>query len=259
MRHVQRVRSHVQLSEPTEDGLRAAHGTGSHVAPLFDPDDDRAQPLRKRALTRVIRSITILGWIRQYSRVDLFGDLRSGLTVSVILVPQAIAYALLVEVQPVYGLYSAFVPLFAYAIFTTARHVSIGPFALLSLVVASVAKGLVPTDHTDAVRARGSTHAISQLRIHARYIVWSQSDPRSRNRPPFILMRTPSHTAHARMQEYLSCVLTLSVLSGIVQIVMGCVGLGVIASLLADPCIAGFTTAVALIIMASQVRLAGTG
>jgi MFS superfamily sulfate permease-like transporter len=61
------------------------------------------------------------------------------------------------------------------------------------------------------------------------------------------------------MQEYLSCVLTLSVLSGIVQIVMGCVGLGVIASLLADPCIAGFTTAVALIIMASQVRLAGTG
>jgi MFS superfamily sulfate permease-like transporter len=243
MQHVQRVRSHVQLSEPTEDGLRAAHGTGSHVAPLFDPDDDRAQPLRKRALTRVIRSITILGWIRQYSRVDLFGDLRSGLTVSVILVPQAIAYALLVEVQPVYGLYSAFVPLFAYAIFTTARHVSIGPFALLSLVVASVAKGLVPTDHTDAVRARGSTHAISQLR----------------NRPPFILMRTPSHTAHARMQEYLSCVLTLSVLSGIVQIVMGCVGLGVVASLLADPCIAGFTTAVALIIMASQVRLAGTG
>ncbi|KAJ1622257.1 sulfate transporter N-terminal domain with GLY motif-domain-containing protein [Pavlovales sp. CCMP2436] len=193
-----------QVAEQTEGRLRLAHGGGENVSPLFDPESEADKPLYVRVLKGALRKFRILLWIRTYSRVDLAADVRAGLTVSVVLIPQAIAYALLVEVDPVIGLYASFIPLIVFTLFTTSNHVSVGPFALISLVVASVANGIASPDRTDA--------------------------------------------------EYLQIVLTLSVLSGLLQLAMGLLGLGIIASFLADPCVAGFTTAVALIIMSSQLK-----
>jgi hypothetical protein len=140
---------HRAVPEHTEGGLRATHGAGDHVAPLFDPEDNRSAPVAQRALKLALSKLTFLRWIRTYSRLDLFADVRAGLTVSVVLIPQAIAYALLVEVDPIIGLYSSFIPLIVFALVSTSRHMSIGPFALISLVVASVAKGLVPETRTN--------------------------------------------------------------------------------------------------------------
>ncbi len=59
----------------------------------------------------------------------------AGLTVSVMLVPQGMAYAMLAGMPPIYGLYGGLIPLFLYAIFGTSRQMSIGPVAISALLV----------------------------------------------------------------------------------------------------------------------------
>lgn len=83
-----------------------------------------------------IRSyIPILGWLPKYKRSYLRGDLLAGLTVGVMLVPQGMAYGLLAGLPPIYGLYASIIPLFLYAFFGTSRQLSVGPVALVSLLI----------------------------------------------------------------------------------------------------------------------------
>jgi SulP family sulfate permease len=67
---------------------------------------------------------------------DLRGDAVAGLTVAVMLVPQAMAYALLAGLPPQVGLYAALVAPLAYAALGTSRALAVGPAAVVSLVVA---------------------------------------------------------------------------------------------------------------------------
>ncbi|XP_008788063.1 sulfate transporter 4.1, chloroplastic-like isoform X2 [Phoenix dactylifera] len=83
-------------------------------------------------------------WIRTYRwREYLKVDLMSGLTVGVMLVPQAMSYAKLAGLHPIYGLYSGFVPIFIYAIFGSSRQLAVGPVALVSLLVSNVLSHIV--------------------------------------------------------------------------------------------------------------------
>ncbi len=61
----------------------------------------------------------------------------AGVTVGVILIPQAIAYALLMGTPPIYGLYACLIPLLLYAVFGTSRQLSIGPVAVTAILVMS--------------------------------------------------------------------------------------------------------------------------
>eukprot|EP01040_Poterioochromonas_malhamensis_P003310 gene3310-3532_t len=79
--------------------------------------------------------LPITEWLPKYTKELLFKDLIAGLTVFVFLVPQGMAYALLAGMPPVYGLYSATVPLYIYAIFGTSQQLSIGPMAITSLLL----------------------------------------------------------------------------------------------------------------------------
>lgn len=83
-------------------------------------------------------------WIRTYRWRDYLQiDLAAGLTVGVMLVPQAMSYARLAGLEPIYGLYSSFVPIFVYAIFGSSRQLAIGPVALVSLLVSNVLSQIV--------------------------------------------------------------------------------------------------------------------
>ncbi|XP_057436358.1 probable sulfate transporter 4.2 isoform X2 [Lotus japonicus] len=78
-------------------------------------------------------------WIRTYKWRDyLQTDVMAGVTVGVMLVPQSMSYAKLAGLQPIYGLYSAFVPIFVYAVFGSSRQLAVGPVALVSLLVSNV-------------------------------------------------------------------------------------------------------------------------
>lgn len=78
-------------------------------------------------------------WLRQYQpQEDLAGDVVSGLVIGIILVPQAIAYSLLAGLQPIYSLYTSFFANLIYFLMGTSRHVSVGIFSLLCLMVGQV-------------------------------------------------------------------------------------------------------------------------
>ncbi|MEM8526415.1 MAG: solute carrier family 26 protein [Bacteroidota bacterium] len=82
---------------------------------------------------------------RSYDKVDFKDDFIAGLTVAVMLVPQGMAYALLAGLPPIYGLYAGIIPTLIYAIFGTSRQLSVGPVALVSiLVLAGISKFAEP-------------------------------------------------------------------------------------------------------------------
>ncbi|NNC82356.1 MAG: sulfate permease [Flavobacteriales bacterium] len=70
-----------------------------------------------------------------YVRQDLLSDLMAGLTVAIMLIPQGMAYALLAGLPPIYGLYAGLVPMIIYPLFGTSRFLSVGPVALVSIIV----------------------------------------------------------------------------------------------------------------------------
>ncbi|MGB4846767.1 MAG: solute carrier family 26 protein [Saprospiraceae bacterium] len=74
-------------------------------------------------------------WIKNYQRSDFKPDLLAGMTVGVMLIPQAMAYAMLAGLPPIYGLYASTVPLIIYALFGTSRHLSVGPVAIDPILI----------------------------------------------------------------------------------------------------------------------------
>ena len=100
-----------------------------------DPDDS----IMKSAPTwhRLIPSLPILEWGRGYDRNTLTSDLMAALIVTVMLIPQGLAYALLAGLPPEVGLYASIAPLVLYAILGTSRVLAVGPVAVVSLMTAS--------------------------------------------------------------------------------------------------------------------------
>lgn len=79
----------------------------------------------------------IIEWVSNYNKAWLKGDVSAGITVGIMLIPQGIAYALIAEIPPIYGLYTAMIPQLIYAIFGTSRQLAVGPAAMDSLIVAA--------------------------------------------------------------------------------------------------------------------------
>ncbi|MFG0319756.1 MAG: SulP family inorganic anion transporter, partial [Planctomycetota bacterium JB042] len=76
--------------------------------------------------------------LRAYLRDDLRPDLLAGLTVSVMGVPQAMAYAMIAELPPVFGLYTAIVSCAVAALLGSSRHLVTGPTNALCMVLLSL-------------------------------------------------------------------------------------------------------------------------
>jgi SulP family sulfate permease len=84
-----------------------------------------------------VSSLPLWDDLRNYSRPKAKGDVQAGLTLGILLIPQAMAYAMLAGLPAVYGLYAALVPMIVYALFGTSRHLTLGPAALMALLVFS--------------------------------------------------------------------------------------------------------------------------
>jgi len=77
-------------------------------------------------------------WIREYKvKQFLFQDVVAGLTVGCMAIPQSMSYAKLAGLPVEYGLYSMFLPVYAYALFGTSRQLAVGPVAILSLTLSA--------------------------------------------------------------------------------------------------------------------------
>ncbi|GGC93948.1 SulP family inorganic anion transporter [Halopseudomonas salina] len=80
----------------------------------------------------------LLGWLRHYRLAWLSGDLTAGLVVSVMIIPQSMAYAMLAGLPVQIGLYASLLPLLAYALFGSSMSLSVGPVAVTGLMTATL-------------------------------------------------------------------------------------------------------------------------
>lgn len=85
------------------------------------------------------RLFPFLSWARVYSRRDMTNDLIAAMVVTVMLVPQGMAYAMLAGLPPQAGLYGAMLPLLLYAAFGTSNALAVGPVAVVALMTAAAA------------------------------------------------------------------------------------------------------------------------
>lgn len=81
--------------------------------------------------------LPILDWGRSYNRNAFSNDMVAALIVTIMLIPQSLAYALLAGLPPEAGIYASIAPIILYAIFGTSRALAVGPVAVVSLLTAS--------------------------------------------------------------------------------------------------------------------------
>lgn len=81
------------------------------------------------------RYLPFVDWLFHYRRDHLVGDMLAGMIVTIMLVPQSMAYALLAGLPPEVGLYASIVPLIIYGLLGSSRTLSVGPVAITSLLV----------------------------------------------------------------------------------------------------------------------------
>ncbi len=79
------------------------------------------------------RYLPILEWSREYDRETLASDLIAAVIVTIMLIPQSLAYALIAGLPPEVGLYASMAPLVIHAVFGTSRTLAVGPVAVASL------------------------------------------------------------------------------------------------------------------------------
>ena len=90
-----------------------------------------------------------LAWLRHYRRAWLSGDLTAGVVVSVMIIPQSMAYAMLAGLPVEVGLYASILPLIGYALFGSSMSLSVGPVAVTGLMTATLLAplALAGTEH----------------------------------------------------------------------------------------------------------------
>uniref|UniRef100_A0A8C3XXE6 Solute carrier family 26 member 4 n=1 Tax=Catharus ustulatus TaxID=91951 RepID=A0A8C3XXE6_CATUS len=211
--------------------------------PGFQEENERRPPLpptlreraqaacrcsRKRAFQIAKSFLPILEWLPNYRVKEwLISDIISGLSTGLVATLQGLAYALLVAVPVGYGLYSAFFPILTYFFLGTSRHISVGPFPVVSLMVGSVVLSMAP-DEKFLIEGSNATGTNGTG----------------------VLIDTESRDA-----ERVLIASTLTFLVGILQVIFGVLQIGFIVRYLADPLVGGFTTAAAFQVLVSQLKI----
>ncbi|NXW03873.1 S26A4 protein, partial [Fregetta grallaria] len=183
---------------------------------------------RKRAFQMTKSFLPILEWLPNYRVKEwLTSDIISGVSTGLVATLQGLAYALLVAVPVGYGLYSAFFPILTYFFLGTSRHISVGPFPVVSLMVGSVVLSMAPDDNflIDGSNATGTNGTGTLI------------DTESRDAQRVLIAST------------------LTFLVGILQVIFGVLQIGFIVRYLADPLVGGFTTAAAFQVLVSQLKI----
>ena len=102
-------------------------------------------------------------WAPAYSRETAVSDLVAAVIVTIMLVPQSLAYAMLAGLPPYVGLYASILPLVAYAIFGSSRTLAVGPVAVVSLMTAAAVGQVAAQGSADYIAAATTLAMLSGL------------------------------------------------------------------------------------------------
>ncbi len=103
----------------------------------------------------------ILDWGKDYSKQTLASDFTAAIIVTIMLIPQSLAYAMLAGLPPEYGLYASILPLILYAIFGTSRTLAVGPVAVVSLMTAAAVSAIAEQGSLDYVQVAAALALMS--------------------------------------------------------------------------------------------------
>src|SRR5690554_1021420 len=92
-------------------------------------------------------------WLRRYNRSLASQDALAAVIVTLMLIPQSLAYAMLAGLPPITGLYASMLPLLLYTLFGTSNTLALGPVAVVSLMTAAALGPLFPAGSADYVGA----------------------------------------------------------------------------------------------------------
>ncbi|WP_017672280.1 sulfate permease [Blastomonas sp. AAP53] len=102
---------------------------------------------------QLARYLPVLEWGRGYNRTILTNDLVAAAIVTIMLIPQSLAYAMLAGLPPEIGLYASILPIVAYALFGTSRALAVGPVAVISLMTLTAASSIAPPGSAQFIAA----------------------------------------------------------------------------------------------------------
>ncbi|CAL1569187.1 unnamed protein product [Knipowitschia caucasica] len=172
---------------------------------------------QRRARLAVLSLLPVISWLKIYRVKEwLLSDIVSGVSTGLVAVLQGLAYCLLASLPPWYGLFSAFFPVIIYFFLGTSRHISVGPFPVLCLMIGSVVTRIVPDEG-----------------------------------PP---MNITGFEGLSRDEQRVLVASSISFLAGIMQLAMGVFQVGFVVLYLSDTLVSGFTTAAAVHILVSQLK-----
>jgi len=97
--------------------------------------------------------LPILQWGKGYNQATLLSDLMAAVIVTIMLIPQSLAYALLAGLPAEAGLYASIVPIILYAVFGTSRTLAVGPVAVVSLMSAATLGNVASSGSADYASA----------------------------------------------------------------------------------------------------------
>jgi SulP family sulfate permease len=104
-------------------------------------------------MPRLARYLPVLDWGRAYNGTAVTNDLVAAGIVTIMLIPQSLAYAMLAGLPPEVGLYASILPIIAYALFGTSRTLAVGPVAVISLMTLTAASSVAPPGSAEFIAA----------------------------------------------------------------------------------------------------------
>ena len=123
--------------EKLTNGEKAGHHKDTKMdIPLVG--DRSPSGSENKILKQIKKKVPILSWLPTYNMDMAVSDLIAGTTVGLTVIPQGIAYALVANLPPEYGLYSAFMGCFMYMIFGSCKDITIGPTAIMAIMTGDV-------------------------------------------------------------------------------------------------------------------------
>ena len=166
-------------------------------------------------LISIKNKIPILNWIKNLTQKQVPNDIMVGFTIGIVLIPQSMSYADIAGLPYIYGLYASLLSPLIYSIFGSSHHLSVGPTALISLIIKT-----------------GLDGALDDVEGCNNYILYK-----------------PHCT-----EEYINLTINLGLISGLMLFFFSFLNIGYLVNFISEPVMSGFISASAMIIGLSQVK-----
>lgn len=204
----------------------------------------------------LLERLPIIRWLPDYRndwKAKLVGDVSGGVTTGIMMIPQGLAYALLAAVPAVYGLYTNVFPVFMYALLGTSMHISIGVFAVVTILV-----GDAVVDYWNSNNCNVSSNGLLNMTVNGTSNVLCGISNMSLYGMSNVTINetSPSNETINELPcgTKVDIAVALTLVVGIIQLVMFLLRLGFITIFLSDPLVSGFTTGAAILVGTSQMK-----